>query len=388
MNQSPIVRVACLEQFSGRNFGDAISLLCLMDRIRQRVPNVIFDVYSYRGGHRRLPRTDHNVTFIDLMPWRLTLNYFGLPILLNLPRADWVLTRGGRFFSNRLWDPYYNHMLNFQFIFPWIKRLGKPILLWDIGIGPLRSALSIKWARETCGAADMITTRDDESHAWLEKLGVKPRFQARSADPAWLVDPLRDSAWAELQEYDIDIERPYAALNVTKVVQSFPDRKVAIDELRNAVAAAIKSIKPELVVWLVPTQMSDIGFCRSLAGAQTSVRILPSFRLSPNAVIGFLGRAKLTVGMRYHSVIMAMLGGSPTIAIGYAPKVDELMRQMNMDEWCVQGNSLADLPQRIRLAMAHSNKILQLQCKAIPTLRKRAQAADVCFSQFVSSSGL
>jgi polysaccharide pyruvyl transferase WcaK-like protein len=359
-----------------------------MDRIRRRVPNVIFDIYSYRNGHRRFPKTDHVVKFIDLMPWKLTLNYFGIPVLLKLPRADWILTRGGRFFSNRQWNPYYNHMLNFRFVFPWVKRMGKPILLWDIGIGPLRNTRSIKWARETCGAADMITTRDEESYIWLKKLGVRPKFQALSADPVWLAEPTKNSALKELKRYGLDLEYPYAALNITKVLQSFPDRNLTIDKFRWVVEAAIDSFKPKFAVWLVPTQVSDIDFCQSFARAQSNVRMLPTFKLSHNAVIGFLGRAKLTVGMRYHSVIMAMIGGSPTIAIGYAPKVVELMRQMKMDEWCVRGEDLADLPQRIRLALNHRDKIMELQSRAIPMLLMRAKATDICFSQFVSSLGL
>ena len=359
-----------------------------MDRIRRRVPNVIFDIYSYRNGHRRFPKTDHFVKFVDLMPWKFTINYFGIPALLNLPRADWILTRGGRFFSNRLWNPYYNHMLNFRFVFPWVKRMGKPILLWDIGIGPLRNVRSVEWAREICGTADMITTRDHESYTWLKKLGVRPKFLASSADPVWLVEPSKDGALEELNRYGLDLELPYVALSITKVLQSFQDRRVTIDELRLAVEAAIDTLKPQFAVWLVPTQVSDIDFCLSFARAQPDVHMLPTFTLSHNAVIGFLGRAKLTVGMRYHSVIMAMVGGSPTIAIGYAPKVVELMRQMNMDDWCVRGDALADLPKRIRLAMDYRDKIMELQSKAMPTLLKRAKATDVCFNQFVSSLGL
>ena len=98
MPNSKVIRIACLEQFSGRNIGDSISLDCIMDRIQRRVQNAVFDVYSYRGGHRRFPKSNHMIRFIDLMPWQLTLNYLGLPALMKLPQADWVLSKGRTIF--------------------------------------------------------------------------------------------------------------------------------------------------------------------------------------------------------------------------------------------------------------------------------------------------
>ena len=181
-------------------------------------------------------------------------------------------------------------MSNFRILFPWLKKLGKPIVLWDIGIGPLSTPRSLDWARKILSFADMITARDEESYIWLKKLDIKPRFITRSADPVWLVEPNLDSGLIELEKNRIKVEIPYAAFNITNITKSFSGRKVSIEKLKSVIDSSIKTLKKDYSVRLVPTSKSDINFCSSFVKANKDINILPSFQLSPNGVVSFLGR--------------------------------------------------------------------------------------------------
>jgi polysaccharide pyruvyl transferase WcaK-like protein len=62
---------------------------------------------------------------------------------------------------------------------------------------------------------------------------------------------------------------------------------------------------------------------------------LAPFDMDPAAVKGRLGRARLVIGARLHSLIFAAHSGVPIIGIGYGPKVRRFLRALDLEEFCV-----------------------------------------------------
>lgn len=56
-------------------------------------------------------------------------------------------------------------------------------------------------------------------------------------------------------------------------------------------------------------------------------------RYSSRNLVRALGATDAFIGMRLHGAILAMLGGTPAMAIGYEPKTEEVFRQAGLDRY-------------------------------------------------------
>ncbi len=322
--------------------GDTASLDVIMSEITEIDPSAKFDIYSVLNPDIKAYFPEHHsaIKRIDMMPWNLSLNFMGLPVLLNLPRCDWVLIRGGVFFDKKLWNPVFSYLLNFRFVLPYAKMLGKPVVLYGVGTGPLNTELGQAIMRKVGNCTSVMTTRDQNSMDLARTLGVNPPHMAVAADPALRMKLAPVSRAREIcDKYEIDMNKPLIGMNVNSFVD-FMVRKGGARINTSSFIAVLARVTDRLIeqldvnIVLVPTDVEGKIFdqIRMLAKNRERVHYIPKEDHLPGEIASVIAQFELFIGMRMHSLIFSSVAHTPMVGIVYNKKVESFFNELNIPE--------------------------------------------------------
>jgi polysaccharide pyruvyl transferase CsaB len=254
------------------------------------------------------------------------------PLLEAVERADLVLVGGGGLLHDYQ-HPRPETMLTGEHFgltyycgIPWLAaQLGKPVMLYAVGVGPLLFAESRDLVRMAASSARAITVRDPASAAMLEEVGVGSASVEVTADPVWGLAPIDRKAseallagegitggrWlgVAVRNWDVNVEQTRWEEPLLQGLGSF-------------------ARKHGLGVLFIPFQhartglQDDVGLARKLAARLKGLRAAVLERpCSPEEVGGVIGSCELLVAMRLHSLIFACATGAPFVALDYDPKI-------------------------------------------------------------------
>ncbi len=322
--------------------GDTASLDVIISEISEIDPSAKFDVYSVLNPDMRLhfPERYSQMKRVDMMPWHLTLNFMGLPVLLNLPRCDWILIRGGVFFDKKLWNPLFSYLLNFRFILPYAKMIGKPVVLYGVGIGPLNTELGRSMMRKIGSCVSLMTTRDQDSIDIAQSIGVCPPHMALAADPALRMKLASVSRAKEIcAEYEIDLNKPLIGVNVNAFAD-FMVRKGKASVNTSSFISIVASIIDRLIenldvnIVLVPTDVEGKIFeqIQNTVRNRGRVHCIPKENHLPGEIASVIGLFELFIGMRMHSLIFSSVAHTPMVGIVYNKKVASFFNELDIPE--------------------------------------------------------
>lgn len=222
------------------------------------------------------------------------------------------------------------------------------------GIGPTKSAFSRKLIVYIVNRSKQFIVRDQESRDKLITWGAHENKVIAASDPAVLPSP--DKPGKKLfkklhEDYSIEPEflenfvcigprdwfhyKPSGILPfkykkklarlIGKQKQAAPSPKnVAYRTQLNALIAHVTE-DLGLNVLLVPMHMeeSDVALCNKLKGESSlpnKIRVLANDTLSPSELRDTMSTAKLMIGFRLHSNIIAVSSGVPSLNIYYVDK--------------------------------------------------------------------
>lgn len=222
------------------------------------------------------------------------------------------------------------------------KIYQKPLVYYAQGVGPLFSKESFLFSRWAFDLADFISVRDEYSYFLLtELLGIDPSKVNLSCDPV---------AKAEMP----DVRRARAL----RITCGIPENKRLIivslrtwvnktleDKVVVSLSAALSSFLtayPDYHVVFIPFQQVATG-----KDDDVSISAKVSETLSPDKytlikgsvghkeIAAFYRCAEFSIGMRYHSLLLSYLAETPFLAISYDVKTDELLRELDLEEWSI-----------------------------------------------------
>lgn len=192
----------------------------------------------------------------------------------------------------------------------------KPAMIYAQGIGPLKKSLSQKLTRMALNHKNtrVITVRDPESKALLQKIGVRKNIEV-TADPVWALEARDSSPTA-----------PHATSRRWMVsLRSWLDESTP-----GAEGALLKSIraaaaKENATLQFLAMQPARDGTLMESLGVQKN-EILQTETLTPQEIMALTGRCDLMIAMRLHALIFAAAQRVPCIAVSYDPKVSALAK--------------------------------------------------------------
>lgn len=323
------------------NIGDEAVLTSMLLDLRARMPKASFTVVSNN------PPDTERVHKVHSLPVGSAHS-----ILEAASISDLIVLGGGGLFSDYLGVALENigkfdqPDQAFYLSFPLMAHLlGKPCMLYGVGLGPLEEARTREAVAGAISLSDLVTVRDQESMAIAESLagdhsGEKGLLEL-TADPAFGLQPCpADEALSILGSIGLVpgsrtlgiCLRPWLVAGgahweaeVARSIDGFLQRgdwsAVFLPfQIREGVPHENDLITAQRV--------------RGLMRLANRTRILER-RVAPEVLAGVMGQCDLILAMRMHALIFAINAGRKAIGLAYDPKVRSLMRRAQIEGWCL-----------------------------------------------------
>ncbi|NEP18618.1 MAG: polysaccharide pyruvyl transferase CsaB [Leptolyngbya sp. SIO4C1] len=195
---------------------------------------------------------------------------------------------------------------------------GLKTVAWAQGIGPLNRATSrwlTRWVLRHC---DAVSVRDAGSAKLLAEWNIDCWL---APDPVWALEAAAvPGLW--------DLPAPRVAVALRPARDLTPER---LEILTQALASFQKAT--QTCILLVPFQpVKDHAIA-----AQIAARLPGPHRIfqleQPAQLKGLFRGVEMTIGMRFHALIMSAAEGCRCFAISYDPKVSQLMQALALPGW-------------------------------------------------------
>ncbi len=287
------------------NLGDEALLEVILQRMRARFPAARLEVLS---ASPQLTASQHRVETAPRWDWR--------EVRAAIARSDVVVSGGGGLLQNATST---RSLLYYAGILREAIRRRRKTMLFAQSIGPLDF-----WGRlivrQFCKGLDRATVRDERSQRLLHELLPSTPVE-RTADPVFLYDGAQESV--DLSGEGLGPESgPYAVVSVRKAA-GLRDAPSVVARIVDRLA-----LRHEIRVAFLP-----LGGAADAAASTDVIRLcksnpvlLPECTLQVAA--SMLRGARVVVGMRLHSLILAARYGIPFLAIAYDPKVSALCQDL------------------------------------------------------------
>lgn len=303
-------RVVISGYYGFGNAGDEAMLAAMLEALSGMEPEISYTVIS--GSPEDTVRR-HGVAAIH------RLNF---PAIVSaVSRCDLLISGGGSLLQDVTSDRSVYYYLGIILL---AKKLGKPVMLYGQGIGPLRRPMARKAARLIVDRADMITVRDEGSRRELASLEVTRPPILVTADPVLAINPVgREIGRLVLRRAGVEGASPLIGFSVREC----PDWEPCQAEL----AAAAEKLAAEFGARLVflPMQWPDdvAAAAKVIARLRCPVTAIQENYGIPE-LMSIVGNLDLLVGIRLHALIFAAVMRVPLVGISYDPKIDGFLASL------------------------------------------------------------
>lgn len=251
--------------------------------------------------------------------------------------ADLVISGGGGLLQD---STGFSTVVYYLGIVKLALMMGKKVLFYAQGVGPLSLEKSRSMVRSVCNGVSLIAVRDADSAALLREIGVSRPPVVVTADPVMAMKPMPDS----------DADRFLSSVLPGLIEGGKPRVAVSVrpwnseNDYEGAVAAACDSIaeKYGADIYLIPFQISqDYPVCLSVSKKMKApaTMVAPGgpdktvFQYSSKEMAAILSRMDAVVAMRLHALILAASSAVPAAGIIYDPKVKAFADSAGMESW-------------------------------------------------------
>ena len=249
---------------------------------------------------------------------------FNIPQVISaLKKSDLLLSGGGSLLQDTTSTRslvYYVSVMNLA------RMLGKPVMLYANGIGPVRKEANRGRVRKAVEQAAAVTLRDHSSAQELREMGVKRADLTVTADPVFRLTPAAASCARELMlQTGLPEGRNFVAVSVRdwEAAKNFPAGLAALcDHLR-------RSYDLE-VLFLLMQPGVDRGMTEAVRKAMAEPSYVLEAATTPREMMAVLGQAKLCLAMRLHTLIFAARMAVPTLGLVYDPKVASFLQELDL----------------------------------------------------------
>ncbi|WNC16563.1 polysaccharide pyruvyl transferase CsaB [Brevibacillus brevis] len=307
-------RILISGYYGFNNAGDDVVLYGIISSLKREQPNISLAVLSNQPD-----RTAELFGIEAYNRWS-----FGT-IVRELMRSDMLVMGGGTLMQD-VTSP--RSVLYYLGIVTIAKLLGKPVVFYAQGFGPILKPLSRSMIKRVVNRVDIITVRDYESGEDFKSCGVKKAPIHITADPALTIsaDDISDERGKELLHglFD-DPAKPLVAISVRDWKQEQHFKKVI------AKAADWFLARGWNVLFLPMHFPSDLSPSRDIMEKMeaSGARLLDA-PVTFHDIMAVLKQCDYVVGMRLHSLILACMLRTPFIGISYDPKIDRFVERAGM----------------------------------------------------------
>lgn len=359
------------------NRGDSAILFGLLNNLYQKYSNIevmAFSLFSdshgpFRAAFRHVQASfpwlkvypapipdlyDQNLSFLKRI-WRLNyLFYSNLrtdvlknnEIWLKLLESDLIISVGGY----RLKSPRGDLVDLIRIFFHaspllMLQKYGKKYVIDAQSIGPIVGKIQRRIVRKALGGAMIVGLRESLSYQEVQGLGLTSNLKL-VPDAAFSLRPMLSDRVMNFMKIYQFLNRPYVIIAPRQWFFGQSNYyNVYIEVLaRFARALQKKGYVPVLVAHSIgPISLEDDRVaCWDIASRINDINpIIVDEDWTPSELAAFYGCATAVIGVRLHAALLALLSGTPSIAIAYeGPKTQGIMRYLNLDYFVTTIRSL------------------------------------------------
>lgn len=313
-----------------------------------------------------------------------TLQMHGLPAVermslsalrSTLKQSDLLISGGGSLLQDTT-------SMRSLLYYLWVVRLAYaqrvPVMFYAQGLGPFRRPLSRALVRLVANRADYITVRDAPSLRLLNTLGVHHPPIEQTADPAFALSPSASEAVDALcRAENIPCDEPLIGVALRPWGGSGESPLSAYAQL----LLDLQRRTGRRIV-LLPMQVpGDVVFAETVAELTGDPGAFPVVRsvYPPAVLLGLVARMQAVVAMRLHTLIFAARAAVPPFALSYDPKVENLMRGLDLadslEHW--RGFDPAEVGERVAALLAERPaRVTSLRARTADLERLALRNAD------------
>lgn len=297
--------------------------------------------------------------------------------------ADIIVGTGGHYLT----EIYYPGKLGVLWELNYCKEIGKPVVLCGQSFGPVEKLPYRQLTRRVINKVDAITVRDQQSKANLESLGVKTDIHL-TADTAFAMEPNREV-------------KPLSGRRLEQLpsLSGDPAFTISVRDWSHFEESGMRQYLEgiaDLCEFLIKTyngQVYLLSTCTGFDGYHTDDRItghrvcdlltddikddvrIVTGEYTPQELVHLFEDVDFHIGTRMHSLVLALLAGTPIVGIEYQFKTTGLMEMFDLEEYVL---SIDDVDSRSLRKMfekgySDSQKIEKRIEDNLPAVRKAAQ---------------
>ena len=294
------------------NIGDEAILDTMVKRIQRAVPDARITVLS---ANPERTKTLYNIDAVK--------RAHPMKVLKAVWGCDTLISGGGSLIQDvtgRLSIHYYLLILLAA------SLLGKRVMVYSQGIGPIQKPLNRRLTQWILNRADVITVREENSKTDLIQMGVRADRLYVTADP--VIDmTCPDSDLGERLLINAGLMAA-SEVRQKRVAFALRSKDFRSSEAYSALKTVVDALLRErCAVVLLPFHFSEdlevIERLKSEYGQQ--VHALTE-RHSIQEILSVIHRVDLLIGVRLHALIFSAVAGTPLIALSYDPKIDYFMK--------------------------------------------------------------
>jgi polysaccharide pyruvyl transferase CsaB len=310
-------RVGISGSYGGLNLGDEAILESIITQLRGALPVEIVVFSRDPQDTRKRHQVGHAIPIRQLTRTEARA---------EVERLDVFVLGGGGI----LYDDEAEEYLREVFL---AHEANIPVMAYAISAGPLQRRSVRNTVGEALNAAAIVTVRDRQGRKLLEDAGVQQEIRV-TADPALLLnpEPLPPDA---LRCEGLMTQRRLVGFSVREPGPAAPDIDVNHYHRLLATAADFMVDRLDADVVFVPIERQHMDIQQShavVAQMQCAQRAtVLKGEYTPRQLLSLIGHFEFSVGMRLHFLIFSALQNVPFVALPYAPKVTDLLQDLELE---------------------------------------------------------
>lgn len=206
------------------------------------------------------------------------------------------------------------------------KLMGKRVMLYANGIGPVSGKRNRRLVKQVVNRADLITLREENSYDELLSMGVNPKKCFVTADPVFTMESItKDEAKSLLEAEGIPLDKPLVVVSV----RNWREMDRFIDRFAKLCDTIIEKYD-RTIVFLAMQMPNDITVSEKVRKKMKQNAYILHNNYSPYEVMGIISLSNFILSMRLHTLIFAARQKVPLIGFIYDPKIEYYLEKLEM----------------------------------------------------------
>ncbi len=298
-------------------------------------------------------------------------------VMRAIRRCDVLVSGGGSLLQDRtstrsLW--YYLSIICLA------ELMGKKVMLYANGIGPVRKKFNRHLVRRLLNKADIITLRDENSAKELQLMGIVNEHVYVTSDPVFTMEaPPEHYADTLLEQCGVPRDRPFVAVSV----RNWPNMEGFCEKIA-ALCDEIHEFYGKNILFIAMQVPHDVAISREIRNMMKHPAYVLDSPVSSKELMSVVGEAEFIIAMRLHTLIFSAHMAIPFIGLVYDPKILYYLDAFSMPNGGnVENLDLRELSEKVKDLTEHYQQYAEHLKKNSALMKERAHKNEAYLRQLL-----